>query len=83
MKTITYVFFSVFIFCNLALNAQCEICIDGVSFNYYNGITKHSQTIDNYRITNNSNEEYLTWIALTPNKGKTNVELVHDFFKKR
>jgi hypothetical protein len=39
--------------------------------------------MDNYQITNNSNEEYLTWIALTPNNDKTNIELVHDFFKKR
>ncbi|MCL1937501.1 MAG: hypothetical protein FWF52_03780 [Candidatus Azobacteroides sp.] len=83
MKAIIYIFFSIFIFCNLELNAQCLLQIDTVSFSYFNGITEQEQTIDNYKITNNSNEEYLTWVSLIPTKSKSNIELIHDFFMKR
>jgi hypothetical protein len=65
------------------LNAQCQIHIDTVSFSYYNGITGQLQIIDNYQITNNSNEEYLTWISLVSTNNKSNIELIRDFFKKR
>jgi len=65
------------------LNAQCQIHIDTVSFSYYNGITEQPQTIDNYQITNNSGEDYLTWVSLVPTNDKSNIELIRDFFKKR
>jgi hypothetical protein len=70
-------------FCNLELNAQSPLQIDIVSYNYFNGITGHKQTIDNYKITNNSNEEYLTWLSLVPVNNKSNIELIRDFFKVR
>ncbi len=70
-------------FCDLELNAQCQLQIDTVSFSYFNGITEQNQTIDNYKIINNSNEEYLTWVSLVPTSNKSNVELIRDFFKKR
>lgn len=65
------------------LNGQCQIHIDTVSFRYYNGITAQAQIIDNYQITNNSNEDYLTWVSLVPTNNKSNIDLIHDFFKKR
>lgn len=65
------------------LNAQCTIHIDTISFCYFNGITEQNQTIDNYQITNNSNEDYLTWVSLVPTNNKSDIELIRDFFKKR
>ena len=70
-------------FCNLDLNAQCSLQVDTTSFNYFNGITGQYCTTDNYKITNNSNEEYLTWVSLVSTNEKSNIELIHDFFKKR
>lgn len=83
MKTIIYIFLSAFLFCTMDLNAQCQIHIDTVSFCYFNGITAQTQIIDNYQITNNSNEDYLTWVSLIPTNNKSNIELIRDFFKKR
>ncbi|NCC99670.1 MAG: hypothetical protein EOL95_08240 [Bacteroidia bacterium] len=82
MKTIIYIFLVTFLFCSTDLNAQCQIHIDTISFCYFNGITKQSQIIDNYQITNNSTEDYLTWVSLVPKNDKSNIELTHDFFKK-
>lgn len=65
------------------LNGQCQIHIDTVSFRYYNGITAQAQIIDNYQITNNSKEDYLTWVSLVPTNNKSSIELIRDFFKKR
>lgn len=83
MKTIIYIFLSAFLFCIMDLNAQCQIHIDTVSFRYYNGITAQTQIIYNYQITNNSNEDYFTWVSLIPTNNKSNIELIRDFFKKR
>jgi hypothetical protein len=66
-----------------ACNAQCQIHIDNVATGYYNGITDKNEIIEDYRITNNSNEEYLTWVSLEPINERTNTELIHDYFKKR
>lgn len=82
MKTINYIFLSAFLFCTITSNAQC-VHIDTVSFRYYNGITSQTQIIDNYQITNSTNEEYLTWVSLVPTNNKSNIELIRDFFKKR
>jgi hypothetical protein len=65
------------------LNAQCQIHIDTISFCYFNGITEQTEIIDKYQIANNSNEDYLTWVSLVPKNDKSNIELMHDFFKKR
>lgn len=83
MKTINYIFFSLFLFFAMGLNAQDKIHIDTISFCYFDGITKQTQNINKYQITNNSNEDYLTWISLVPIENKSNIELIHDFFRKR
>ena len=83
MKIITYIFFSTFLVYSMDLNAQCQIHIDTTSFCYFNGITEQTQIIDQYQIINNSNEDYLTWISLVPKNDKSNVKLIHDFFKKK
>lgn len=83
MKMINYILVLVIMFFMINLNAQCQIHIDTISFCYYNGITKQTQVVDNYQITNNTNEEYLTWMSLVPTNNKSNVELTNDFFKKR
>ncbi len=83
MKTINFIFLSAFLFCIIDLSAQSQIHIDTVSFRYYNEITSQTQIIDNYQITNNTNEEYLTWVSLVPTNNKSNIELIRDFFKKR
>lgn len=66
-----------------ACNAQCQIQIDNTEINYFNEITGKNEITENYRITNNSNEEYLTWVSLEPINERTNTELIHDYFKKR
>lgn len=83
MKTIIYIFFLTFLVCTMDLNAQCQIHIDTISFCYFNGITEQTEIIDKYQIANNSNEDYLTWVSLVPKNDKSNIELMHDFFKKR
>lgn len=82
MKTTIYIFLSLFLCCTAKLNAQSEIQIDTLSVNYFNGITQQIQIVDEYRITNLSDEDYLTWVAFFPKGNKSNKELVHDFFKK-
>lgn len=82
MKTMVYVFFSFFMFCAMNLNAQSPIEIDTVSLRYVNGFTNQHEIVDEYRMTNHSNEEYITWVSLEPTNDKSNIELVHDFFKK-
>ena len=69
-------------FCVMNLNAQSPIEIDTVSLRYVNGFTNQHEIVDEYRMTNHSNEEYITWVSLEPTNDKSNIELVHDFFKK-
>ena len=83
MKTMVYVFFSFFMFCAMNLNAQSPIEIDTVSLRYVNGFTNQHEIVDEYRMTNHSNEEYITWVSLEPTNDKSNIELVHDFFKEQ
>jgi len=83
MKTIHYISLSVVMSCYLGLNAQCLLQIDTVSYSYFNEITGYVTIIDNYKIINNSNDDYLTWVSLVPKNDKSNIELMHDFFKKR
>jgi hypothetical protein len=83
MKTTIYMFFTSLLFCAMSVNAQCQIHIDTISFCYFNSITEQNQIIDIYKIRNNSNEDYLTWVSLAPINNRTNIELMHDFFKQR
>jgi hypothetical protein len=66
-----------------ACNAQGQIQIDTAEVSYYNGIIDKNVIIEDFRITNNSSEEYLTWVSLEPINDRPNTELVHDYFKKR
>ncbi len=83
MKRIIYIFLSTFIFCIVELNAQCQISIDTVLITYFNGVTEQPEIIKNYKITNNSNEDYFTWVSLVPTKNKSYIDLVYDFFKSQ
>ena len=75
MKTMVYIFFSFFMFCAMNLNAQSPIEIDTVSLRYVNGFTNQHEIVDEYRMTNHSNEEYITWVSLEPTNDKSNIEL--------
>lgn len=72
-----------FLFYTIKLNAQYQIHVDSISVNYFNGITEKKEIIDKYHIINNSAEDYLTWVSLVPINNRTNIELMHDYFKKR
>lgn len=72
-----------FLFYTIKLNAQYQIHVDPISVNYFNGITEKKEIIDKYHIINNSTEDYLTWVSLVPINNRTNIELMHDYFKKR
>ena len=80
MKTMVYIFFSFFMFCAMNLNAQSPIEIDTVSLRYVNGFTNQHEIVDEYRMTNHSNEGYITWVSLEPIKNKSNLLLMREFF---
>ena len=65
------------------LNAKCEIITDSTSMSYYDAITKRTYTMVCYEITNNSSEDYYTWISLDTIDNKTKKDIIYDFFKKR
>lgn len=62
------------------LNAQTPIEIDTVSMSYINGFTYQKEILDEYRMTNHSNEEYVTWVSLKPIEDKSNRQLLREFF---
>ena len=80
MKTMVYIFFSFFMFCAMNLNAQSPIEIDTVSLRYVNGFTNQHEIVDEYLMTNHSNEGYITWVSLEPIKNKSNLLLMREFF---
>lgn len=81
MKTKTVIYrFVLALFCATTLNAQSQIKVNTLTSSYFNGLTKQTQTIVKYVITNNSDEDYLTWVALTPNEDKSDARLIDDFF---
>lgn len=63
--------------------AQESIQIDTISYSYYNAISNRHQSIEVYKITNNTSDEYLTWIADVPINDTPEHRLVHDYFKKQ
>ena len=65
------------------LNAKCEIIADSIPMSYYDAITKRTYTMVCYEITNNSSEDYYTWISLDTIDNKTKNDIIYDFFKKR
>ena len=83
MKTKAYIILLTLLLFSTACNAQCQIHIDTTEVSYFNGITGKNEIMEDYRITNNSNEDYLTWVSLEPLNERSNIELVHDYFKKR
>lgn len=83
MKIKVYITSHLFFLVGMKINAQNEIHVDTISFCYFNGITKQAQNINEIQVTNNSSEDYLTWISLMPINKKSNNDLIYDFFKKR
>jgi hypothetical protein len=82
MKIKIIILFLVFLFYAVTLNAQNHIRIDTISVSYFNGITKKKEIIDIYQITNDSDEDYLTWVSLAPINNRTNTKLIRDYFIK-
>ncbi len=82
MKARVHIPFLTFLFYILAFNAQCQTHIDTISVSYFNGITEKTEIIDNFQITNNSDEDYLTWVSLEPINSRTNIKLIRDYFIK-
>ncbi len=69
-------------FCAINSKVLSQINIDTVYVYYYNDIIKQNQISESIRITNNTNEDYLTWIDSEPVADKSNKEMVHNFFRK-
>lgn len=82
MKIKNSILFLTFLFYTITLDAQCQIHIDTISVNYFNGITEKKEIIDIYQIKNNSDEDYLTWVSLVPINNRTNIKLIRDYFIK-
>lgn len=83
MKTRVHILLLILLLISMACNTQGQIQIEASEVNYFNGITGQNEIMESYRIKNNSNEDYLTWISLEPINERTNIELIHDYFKKR
>lgn len=83
MKTVSRIYFLIVVFVTMVSSARCGVRIDTVSLNYDNGIVEKKQIVVNYQLTNGSNEDYLTWVSLTPIGKKSDKELIYEFFKQR
>lgn len=83
MNATSHIFISISLLCVFGLHVHGQLHIDTLSFRYHNGITLKNQITDCYRITNNTKEEYLTWVSLVSTSKKSKAELIHDFFKIR
>ena len=83
MKIKIYIASLLFSLVGMKIKAQNEIHVDTIPFCYFNGITKQAQNINEIQVTNNSSEDYLTWISLVPINNKSNNDLIYDFFKKK
>lgn len=74
-----------FIFFLLFANMKAigQIKVDTTNSCYFNDFLKETQIVEDITITNNSEEEYLTWIARFPSADKSNSFLVNRFFFSR
>lgn len=71
------------LFCFANLTAKGQIIIDTLTSQYYNDFNKATQIIEEITITNNSEEDYLTWISQFPINEKPNNVIIHRFFFSR
>lgn len=78
IKMIIYILFG---FANLT--AKGQIIIDTLTSQYYNDFNKATQIIEEITITNNTEEDYLTWISQFPITEKPNNVIIHRFFFSR
>ena len=62
------------------INTYSQIHIDTLSVEYYNNITMQNIVMEKYMITNDSEEDYLTWVSPDPIKGKTEQALMYEYF---
>jgi hypothetical protein len=83
MKIRAHIFLLTLLMVVTACDPQRQIHIDTTEVSYFNGITGKNEIMESYRITNNSDEDYFTWVSLEPINERTNTELIHDYFKKR
>ena len=63
--------------------ASGQIKSDTIVKNYYDDFLQESELIEEITITNNSEEEYLTWISKFPIADKSNDILIYRFFFSR
>lgn len=75
--------FILLIFVLWCFNASCQIKVDTVTCSFYNEIIRQHQTVEIYTITNNTQEEYLSWVSSTPTLGLSSENIINDYFKKR
>lgn len=67
----------------LELKAQCNDVLDTVIVHtYHNSFTNKSITVGNYRIINNTSDEYVTWISPNSVEGMLPSVLIHDYFQQ-
>ncbi len=83
MKNRYYGLLTTFVALLFHLNAKCEIIADSIPMSYYDAITNRTYKMVCYEITNNSSEDYYTWISLDTIDNKTKKDIAYDFFKKR
>lgn len=82
MKALIHILFPVVLFFGLNQSANSQIRIDTTSFSNFNWITKQNQIVKKYTITNNSIEDYLTWVDTDPVDGRDDKLIIHLYFFK-
>ena len=60
-----------------------QIVIDTTTYRYKDEFNGNERYIENYKITNNTNEDYLTWISLKSIVGKPEKWIIHRFLRNQ
>lgn len=79
MTRFVKIFLSIICCCvNNEVNGQIKI--DSITKCYYNSFIERNQFIEEITITNNSEQDYLTWISMSPTGNQSNSFLINRFF---
>ncbi len=76
-------FFFILFFLFLFSKGWSQILIDTTTYKYKDEFNGNERCIENYKIINNTNEDYLTWISLKSIAGKPEQWIIHRFLKNQ
>lgn len=79
MKRLNNIIFFLF----LCIRTMGQISIDSCTCTYFNEFTNSYSYIKSYRITNNSKEDYVTWVSSMFTNSISNEEAIHRYFRNQ